>query len=606
MNRKVIFTICIIVAVVSIALLLVINMGFLRPVEVLSSHNPQVAALKDYIFKDNAVLAGVDSDMSNAPLKLDFYVVFLSICDAKERAIVIKGTGKTLDSAWRDADKKAMAVVKSKNYRVVWAKADIVNSAEEILTVDLNKEVVKDYYRYFYRKGVAFDKNFGTAFIEAEINGNKLIRYYTEDEILHNKVDYDSVILDIDNINYYRKQFYNLEPVKEIPEKITVFTATGFFCGGDNIVYELYNEGLDYGRRITGAADDIKIKGALLSASKFLQEQIKPDGEFKYGHYPVFDNPLEGYNTIRHICALWSLIGNSYPMTGDPELIPKIDAALDFLISGHIEYVDDDTAYVLERTENEVRLGGNAVAVIMLTEYMDVFGTDKYMGLVTHLSNGILELENPDDGTFYHVLNYPDFSRKEEFRVIYYDGEATFALVRAYAATGDEKYLRGAAAAVENFIKNDYTKYTDHWVAYSLNEITKHIPDERYFEFALKNVAVNLDTIYFSETTFHTYLELLMAGWQTYKRVKESGIKPGYIDEFDEKRFAETIYRRASHMLNGYFYPEFAMYMRYPYKIEGSFFVRHDDFRVRIDDVQHFISGYYKYIQHHREILPLI
>ena len=68
-----------------------------------------------------------------------------------------------------------------------------------------------------------------------------------------------------------------------------------------------------------------------------------------------------------------------------------------------------------------------------------------------------------------------------------------------------------------------------------------------------------------------------------------------YSGHDDEDEFVEIIKYRAFHMLDGYFYPEYAMYMERPDKILGSFFVRHDDFRARIDDNQHFIDGYAKY-----------
>ena len=58
-------------------------------------------------------------------------------------------------------------------------------------------------------------------------------------------------------------------------------------------------------------------------------------------------------------------------------------------------------------------------------------------------------------------------------------------------------------------------------------------------------------------------------------------------------------------MLNGFFFPEYAMYMRCPDKILGSFMVRHDGFRVRIDDVQHNIGGFYLYYKNYSRLLAL-
>ena len=208
-----------------------------------------------------------------------------------------------------------------------------------------------------------------------------------------------------------------------------------------------------------------------------------------------------------------------------------------------------------------------------------------------------------ETGEFWHILN-GDFSRKEKMRTVYYDGEATFALSRLYALTGDEIWLNAGCRSVDHFIEAEYEQYKDHWVAYSLNEITKHVKDRpEYFAFALRNAEVNLENIAQRDTTYHTYLELLMSTFELYDRMIDQQIPAG---DFDIRSLLNTIFIRAQRQLNGFFFPEYAMYMANPNRILNTFMVRHDGYRVRIDDVQHNIGGYYLYYKNYDKMLTYI
>ena len=562
----------------------------------------RVGILKDYVFADPEIAGAVEEGLRARSVRDGFYVVFLSICDAAERARVFTGTGGSLAEAWGASEEAAARFVEDNDFVTVWAKADLVDSMERAPAAKLNDYVVSSVYQNFFRKGIALDDRFDVAFLEAEISGNKLLTYYSERDVADGNIDYGANLLHMQNINFYLDRWRGLPEIGEPPDEIVIFTTMGYFCDEGGRVFDLYNGGMDTGRR-KATADATYLEPLVLSASNYLYGLIEPDGKFVYGYYPVFDNWMTGYNIVRHAGSIWSLI-NLYRMTGDAGLVGGIDSAMAYMV-GCIDYQDAETAYLVEFKADEIKLGANGLAIVAMTEYMDVFGSDRYVEQVGHLANGILALQDPGGG-YYHVLNYPDFSRKEAYRTVYYDGEATFALARAFTFTGDGRYLEAAARAVDYFIENNYARYRDHWVAYSLHEVTKYLPEDRYFRFAMENVTRNIDRIFNQTTSYHTYLELLAISWQTYLRAREAGFDFGSVEGFDETYFAQALYRRAAYMLNSYFFPEYAMYMKVPADALGTFFVRHDSFRVRIDDIQHFIGGYYYFLRNYDSIRPLL
>ena len=514
-------------------------------------------------------------------------VVFLSVCSGEERAKVFTGTGVDRKAAWLSAYNQAKSFIENENYNAIWLKADLMSEAKTYDTVEFSTEL-HHYRPEFFRYGIAFDKNFETALLEAELNGAKIL-------------DYENECVDESYLNTYLKKA-GRSPLSSLPDSYVVFKCVGWMCDENDEVYDLISDIDDYGRRKVDTVDKEYAAELVKNASGFLIDQVKDDGSFVYGYYPRFDKNIDNYNIVRHASTLWSLVCQ-YRMTGNEELVPVIDRAIDYMVENAIVERNDEISYLYEEKSDEIKLGGCGVAVVALTEYMDAFGSDKYKGLAIKLGNGILTMLDQNSGEYYHVLD-GEFIKKEQFRTVYYDGEATFALCRLYSLTSDEKWLDAAKSAVEHFISADYVQYKDHWVAYSMNEITKYVDDERYYTFALRNAQENLDTIYNRDTTYHTYFELLMSTFEIYDRMIERGIHVDYLDNgFDLEYFLRTIYKRADHMLCGYFYPEYAMYMANPNSILDTFMVRHDGYRVRIDDVQHNVGGYYLYYMNYDKLV---
>ena len=580
------------------------------------------------------------------------FVVFLSLCDGAHRASVVHGRGSSLEEAFAQAQRFALDRINQPSDRnksnepfrqqnkcsanrpkaqhssapfLRWIKADVVTEYAPADAKTLAYMIREPGWNEFFRYGLSFDRNFSTALLEEELNAVRVL-------------DYSSGSVSLPDLNRYLKKSGRPE-LPTLPGFFLLFNTAGFFIdlseprmqkdsplfspSSCSRVIPLIPDGLCRGRRKVPSLDASFARALVTSAASFLERQVQPDGSFCYGYYPRFDRVIPGYNCMRHASTIWSLLVQ-YRLTKKSNVLSLAARSIDYLLTRAVVFRDPETAYLSEPSKREIKLGGGGVLILAIAEYLDLCSEDPHAKAMRHdnihperdaaslryvetaraLGEGILSLMDPESGEFFHVLNM-DFSRKERYRTVYYDGEAAYALCRLYRLTHEKKWLLAAEKAVNHFLAADYTRFRDHWVAYAMNEITRYIRRDDYDTFALRNARVNLDFLYKRKTTYHTFLELLMVTFETFERIRSDNPDLPYLKEFDLPYFLRTIRVRADRMLNGFFFPEYAMYMRRPDSILGSFMVRHDGFRVRIDDVQHNIGGFYLYYKNYSRLVAL-
>lgn len=519
----------------------------------------------------------------------DEYIVFISVSDGIKRAVTVHAKGESFEEAWNAAEKSIFMLSERHLHKALWIKAELVNYVRKINKDDLASEFKKSGYPYFFRMGMSLDEDFNVAFTEGECNGVGIYDYssvFGKNAGENNPVDVKRII---------KLRLHNGENGKaQIGENIYLFSTKSFFAD-ESGTYELYENGIHAGRRIISEVDQTTANTIIHTASEFLAHNICEDGTFVYGVRPITNHPLGTYNILRHAGTIWSLL-RTYKVTKDNNLCRAAEEALKYLKS-QIRFKDENTSYLIEGKEEEFKLGGNAISILALSEYYSLFPSKCDTNLIRALAEGILSFMNPDNYKFVHVLNSRDYSVKSEFRTIFYEGESAYALIRAYEVLKEKKYLDVAGHLIDRFIEENYIKYHDHWVSYALNAYTGHVKETKYYIFALKNVWENRAMIDNGQTTSHITFELLCEAKDTVCRMVEEGIKDPYLEEINLNILTGMIKHRAWHMLDGYIYPEFAMFFSAPSTVVGTFMVRHEEFRVRIDDIQHFLGGYIKYLE---------
>lgn len=514
------------------------------------------------------------------------FIVFLSVSDGSTRASVYSASANTLEAGIKMVQQLCSKNLKSSERLIVRLEAVVSPepmTLEEFFT--LSTKTKKNYLR----KGISFDEQFNLAFMEQEVLSNAFILKST-------KKTQD--VLSLKNINTYAKAHRGFQyPILESHIKqVILFNTIGFFCENGS-VEELESGGLNHGRRKLPEADADTVFRVIESSSRFLAGEVKENGAFTYGYFSHFYKEIKWYNMLRHASTIYSMI-EAYTLTKSGDLKNSIDRAIGYLIDEGIVLKSHRTygtaAYVVdEKNDNEIKLGANGVALLALCKYTSVFEDTSYMHVMKALGRGIQSMQEKD-GRFVHILYAEDLQVKEAFRIIYYDGEAAFSLMRLYELDREESWLRTVVRTFDYFIEHEYWKHHDHWLSYCTNELTKYLPEDKYFQFGLKNVERKLEFIYHRETTYPTFLELLMAAHHMIGVMKQQG-KDYLLEDFPTERVYETIEKRALYQLNGYFFPETAMHMKYPNRIEGAFFIRHHSFRTRIDDIEHYLSGYCHY-----------
>lgn len=539
-------------------------------------------------------------------------ILFATTSSGQERGKTVHTLPEPFEAAFAKIEAH-LAGVPSAEKR--YLRVDLVTKIEKRPYAEGAAEIAAVERTNYFRQGVSFYEDFRVAFLPEEIQGNALLRPVKDHQL---GVNGARMFLSKQNISGYltRMTGKKIEFVPRHYPNLWFFDTQGFFYE-DGQWLTLTSEGLNVGLRQIASRELLaSLPESIQAGQRFLLSLLKADGSFTYGYYPAYDYNLSGYNSIRHLSSLYALLEceESFPTA---EGLAKIKQGIQWAFANLSKEVAD-CLLIIERFGDpewprkglppktfRVKLGAQAMALLCLSKYMAITGSQEYVPQVQAITRGMERYFVSETGDTTHILN-EHLEVYKKFEIVYYDGEAVFGLLRAYGVTKEPQLLALAEKLFQRLIDKGYQQYHDHWLSYATNEILLYRNEPQYYEFGLRNALDNLTFIEERDTAYPTMLELLMAAVKmTDKMMAQPFVKELSATPQDVARLKAVAEKRALHEVNtATMFPELAMFFKAPEKIVGGFMTRHDKFRMRIDDEEHYLSGlvnYFNYFHQHTD-----
>lgn len=405
----------------------------------------------------------------------------------------------------------------------------------------------------------------------------------SEELVLFSIIDYDNKTLDLGNLKKYFKS-RNIESKINI-SSIYIFSTESMLLNEKIIPLNFHN-----GLHIQNRLHKDSIREAISNSATKLLNMSYSSGKFIYHINALTGEKSVNYNILRHAGSVWSII-NAKDYINDPSLNEKLDKQINYLLDRYMYRTRNKAFLYRSEKKDGFSIGSCGLMLLVLTDYQLYFKDDKYLDLAKEFANGILSMQQPNGDFFQYYDN--DLQLKSQFECEFYVGETTLALMKLYEITHNQKYLDSVLDNLEYCINTGFEKYHDHWIAYTLAEVSKYVRSERIIEFVIRNVTP-MQRSRFNPTRLESNVQL----YRFYHYMKQYEEYKELLEEFPIEQIESNVDYYLKSLMSYYIGKETAIFTKDIKKSINGFFCPMDDNRMRIDDIQHSIMGLMNYCKY--------
>lgn len=359
------------------------------------------------------------------------------------------------------------------------------------------------------------------------------------------------------------------------------------------------------------AVDVESLREAASAAGQYLARAVREDGSYDYELDAATGDESPDYNWPRHSGATWYLADVAI-YTGDARMKSAAKRAGERL-AGYA--LVDCGPHRCIAEGNRADLGSSALGLLALVEIVEGNLAPELAPAVRELSEFLISQQRPD-GEFKHFYDREE-RRAIDRQVLYYTGEAAFALGRAARLLREPKYLTAASRALRVLVERPawyvgwrYFWGAEHWTCHAMNELWDRAPDPEALRFCLdwqesiRNTAVydrESNPEYDGATSGGPMVPPGLGGSASRMEAAVSTLKAaraGGIPEDEIARLESGLRDTLRFLMRYQFVPGPSHIMPDPRRMHGGFPQSTTNLKVRIDQPQHAGTALLHYLEY--------